>query len=651
MEDYSDRLNFVFEVIQRSDLKDAARSELRQLLERIRQRQNDPNLYLAVIGEFSSGKSTFINALLRDDLLKTSALVTTATATALRYGSTLGIRAEFKKQPEIIKGKSSSSRSEPFGGSLVISLVVWGIIIWFFKPPAWFAAIFILPLSLFIVAIIFQLFKPTNSRTKAPFLVTSNDLKAAGINMRQFIHKITSENEVAKDVENIMITHPSPFLRNGVVIIDTPGTNATIPEHAAITHRVVEHEADAAIIIVPATMPLTQTFVAFLSGPVSPYLHRCIFVITRMDQVRQREQSRLLENVRVRLADLLGIEFPKVHPCSAQVVIDDLNRDVQVEKDLQIWIDKFAQMESEIIGRLRHERAESIKESIQRLFNRLFDQLDSHLRSQWNQYHSRQAEIQREIIQDLNSFASQQHRECRRRIDDAVSKTGYKIDDCINSHRDRTISRIRDAIFGASDWDDLKWVVESRVETLLRDNQQSLRTDVQRECNKLSQAAEEAGRYFDQKFSEAYRRLQALGGRVETNSVSASSSMELNIYSVVYAAQELNSKNFGNSVKGFFSHLFRGLLNERKQKLWDKIRPKIYTYFDTIKKQAQQAVQTDAQNVTSALNQRIDAYITQYKTVVDTMLNEQQIELQRLTKLQQSIQTDLSEIERLRNSL
>jgi GTPase SAR1 family protein len=36
-------------------------------MKRIRKRCADPNLYLAVIGEFSSGKSTFINALLRDD--------------------------------------------------------------------------------------------------------------------------------------------------------------------------------------------------------------------------------------------------------------------------------------------------------------------------------------------------------------------------------------------------------------------------------------------------------------------------------------------------------------------------------------------------------------------------------------------------------
>ena len=41
----------------------------------------DAKFYLAVVGEFSSGKSTFINALLRKRLLKEAVKPTTAAAT------------------------------------------------------------------------------------------------------------------------------------------------------------------------------------------------------------------------------------------------------------------------------------------------------------------------------------------------------------------------------------------------------------------------------------------------------------------------------------------------------------------------------------------------------------------------------------------
>ena len=47
----------------------------------IQKRFEDKSFKLAVVGEFSSGKSTFINALIGKDLLKHATLETTATIT------------------------------------------------------------------------------------------------------------------------------------------------------------------------------------------------------------------------------------------------------------------------------------------------------------------------------------------------------------------------------------------------------------------------------------------------------------------------------------------------------------------------------------------------------------------------------------------
>ncbi len=65
--------------------KDDWRS-LKDQLDVIRKKQNDKKLNLSVIGEFSTGKSTFINALLRKDLLASSALQgTTVASTVIDY--------------------------------------------------------------------------------------------------------------------------------------------------------------------------------------------------------------------------------------------------------------------------------------------------------------------------------------------------------------------------------------------------------------------------------------------------------------------------------------------------------------------------------------------------------------------------------------
>lgn len=68
----------------------------------IRKKMNEKKLNISVIGEFSTGKSTFINALLGKELLASSALQgTTVASTVMDYDSRYGIRLEYLtgKQP------------------------------------------------------------------------------------------------------------------------------------------------------------------------------------------------------------------------------------------------------------------------------------------------------------------------------------------------------------------------------------------------------------------------------------------------------------------------------------------------------------------------------------------------------------------------
>src|SRR5436305_140273 len=80
-------LELAFAIFKAYEWNGAQAAELARRLTQIRERREDANLYLAVIGEFSSGKSTLINALLRENLLPTSVVqATTAAATVLRAG-------------------------------------------------------------------------------------------------------------------------------------------------------------------------------------------------------------------------------------------------------------------------------------------------------------------------------------------------------------------------------------------------------------------------------------------------------------------------------------------------------------------------------------------------------------------------------------
>ncbi len=153
MINYDDHLQFAEKVIARSTLNQYQITDLRQLIQRIQQRKNDPNLYLAVIGEFSSGKSTFINALLRDDLLKTSALVTTAAATRLRYGKTLDVKVNFANLPRSIQKKSDSKAIILALFSTIVSFVLFLL-----KPPIIIVALILILIIPFMFRSIFRQF-------------------------------------------------------------------------------------------------------------------------------------------------------------------------------------------------------------------------------------------------------------------------------------------------------------------------------------------------------------------------------------------------------------------------------------------------------------------------------------------------------------
>lgn len=616
-----EQLQFTQEMLQRTEIPDSLRIEIQQQVDRIRERQQDPNLYLAVVGEFSSGKSTFINALLKDDLLKTSALVATAAATKIRYGNALKVEVHFSGSHVGVVTTQANSE--------IVHL---------------------------------------------PWLPSSN-----GINIRHFVQMVTSEEEVATDVVDITIEHPSSFLTNRIVIIDTPGTNANNSEHGAITENVVRQEADLAVIVIPATTPLSQSLAGFLGNALKPFLHRCIFVVSRMDAIKPQEQSSLLQDLRSRLVDKLGISPPILHSCSAQVMLDTLNGEETVPEYLQVWSERFTALEKIIIDRLNRERILSIAESLIRLLSQLFGQLDNHLRSQWHQYETRQVEIKQETIPNLPEFAAEQYAICERQLRNLISTYLSRTANCVDAHRESVSNKIRTELFGVTSEDTLTKFLKSQSENFLKEDQENLQKDLQILTQKIAEDAIDVGKIFDQKFDEVYRRLQSIGGRLEANT-NAGYDLQLNPSNVAVSAQSLTRKldsgdgtkmgigatagvvlgsvllpGFGTlvglAVGTWASRFFMPTLDERKQKLWEQLRPSLDVYFDTVKAQTQEAAMGYTHSLESSLKQRIDTYIQKYKAIVEDLLNEQKAELERLNQLQEFTQTDLAEIARRQQDL
>lgn len=186
------------QIINSSYLSGADCREISKRIKSIQSKRKDTKLYLAVIGEFSSGKSTFINALLGFRLLKEAVMPTTACATYIEcHAKTLSLKVSF------------------FDG-------------------AHFGA------------------SEANYDSLKDYLISK--YKKAASDLNQIITIITSDQQVAKTVKSLKIKVPGNAIPKNIVIIDTPGFNPgsnSVDNHQEITRNVVENIADAAIILTP----------------------------------------------------------------------------------------------------------------------------------------------------------------------------------------------------------------------------------------------------------------------------------------------------------------------------------------------------------------------------------------------------------------
>ena len=90
-------LNTLHTIISDSLLPEINKDSYLNRLRKIEQRSKDSNIYVGIVGEFSSGKSTLINSLIGADYFVTNSLQgTTTTITAIKYAETADLELKYK---------------------------------------------------------------------------------------------------------------------------------------------------------------------------------------------------------------------------------------------------------------------------------------------------------------------------------------------------------------------------------------------------------------------------------------------------------------------------------------------------------------------------------------------------------------------------
>lgn len=241
---------------------------------------------LAIVGEFSRGKSSLINTLLEaEHLLPTSIKPSTATITVLRYS--LESKADvFYNSGQIVENVSLSALDE-----YVVADGLDGA--------------------------------PIKAKLAGKVAKLQAENKLENLSYDDIGKDVQQQAPVAEQgggIKEVHVWYPSPFLEDGITLVDTPGIGSVNPLHGEATRSFI-HKADAVVFLIntdPVISASECNFLAFLKD----YVNRFLFVVTKIDRFTEQERTESITYTRETIIQHAGIEDPPIFPVSAKLASD-----------------------------------------------------------------------------------------------------------------------------------------------------------------------------------------------------------------------------------------------------------------------------------------------------------------------------------------
>ncbi len=123
-----------------------------------------------------------------------------------------------------------------------------------------------------------------------------------------------------KKVKQVEIAFPSPFLKDGVFIIDTPGVGSTFENNTEMTYNYLP-KVDAALFLLAVDPPISQSEIEFLKD-VQQYVEKIFFIQNKIDYLDEEERLESMTFSRQVIEEALGRDGIEIHPLSAKLALE-----------------------------------------------------------------------------------------------------------------------------------------------------------------------------------------------------------------------------------------------------------------------------------------------------------------------------------------
>ena len=148
-----------------------------------------------------------------------------------------------------------------------------------------------------------------------------NDGKIAEIKPESLMEYVTEKGNPKniKDVHEVVITYPSPYLKDGVRLIDTPGVGSIYQHNTDVAYQYLP-KSDAALFLLSVDQPMSRAELDFLND-VKEFSNKIFFVLNKADYLRENDLKESLEFSKTGLEEAMGSEV-KLFPVSARLALE-----------------------------------------------------------------------------------------------------------------------------------------------------------------------------------------------------------------------------------------------------------------------------------------------------------------------------------------
>ncbi|BDA67334.1 hypothetical protein CAL7716_015000 [Calothrix sp. PCC 7716] len=226
---------------------------------------------IAVVGEFTRGKTTLLNALLEQEVLTSDRRPNTATSTILKYGTIPHIRVRY----------FDSTGLEPLDIS--------------------------------------------TQNLAADLVGYTSD---GGMDEEKYEALLRGDKKsLAEQIEGVHVWVPSEFLKlRGYELIDTPGLGSIFDSHQVITYNAIP-QMDAVLFLTQFNALIGEGEQVFL-GSLREYVNRFLFVLTKIDLAEKENNphqaiDKAIDFTRSVLINQVQLNNPTLYPISAIAAVQD----------------------------------------------------------------------------------------------------------------------------------------------------------------------------------------------------------------------------------------------------------------------------------------------------------------------------------------